>query len=43
MTYEEMMQILRDLKEKKEAYQRGEIDGGMSDECRQNWIEKCNS
>ncbi len=43
MTYEEILQDLDEFKLKKEAYQRGEINDGMSDECRQNWIDKCNS
>ena len=38
-----MLQDLEEFKEKKEAYQRGEIDDDMSDECRENWILKCNS
>ena len=43
MTYEDMMKDIEEYLEMKEAYQRGEIDDGMSDECRQNWIDKCNS
>ncbi len=43
MTYEDMMKDIEEYQEMKEAYQRGEIDDGMSDECRQNWIDKCNS
>ena len=31
MTYDEMLQDLEEFKEKKEAYQRGEIDDDMSD------------
>ena len=42
-TYELMMKDLEELKKAKERYKRGEIDDGMSDECRKNWIEKCNS
>lgn len=43
MTYEEMMEQLKKHEEDREAYQRGELKDDMSDECRQNWIEKCNS
>ena len=43
MTYEELMVLLKKNREEREAYQRGEIDDDMSEECRQNWIEKCNS
>ena len=43
MAYEELMQLLDDFHKEKEAYNRGEIDDGMSEECRENWIEKCNS
>ena len=43
MTYEEMIQELNEFLEMKEAYLRGEIDDGMSEECRENWIEKCNA
>ena len=43
MTYADMMKDIEEYQEMKEAYQRGEIDDGMSDECRQNWIDKCNS
>lgn len=43
MTYEEMMKDVEELKKAKEAYQKGEIEDDWSEECRQNWIEKCNS
>lgn len=43
MSYEELMQLFKKNREEREAYQRGEIKDDMSDECRQNWIEKCNS
>ncbi len=42
MTYEELMKMLDDFNKEKEAYKRGEIDDGMSPECRENWKEKCN-
>lgn len=42
-TYEDIMKDLEDYHKEKEAYERGEIDDGMSEECRENWIEKCNS
>ena len=43
MTYDEMLEDLEEFKKEKEAYQRGEIDDGMDEECRENWILKCNS
>ena len=43
MTYEEMMQAIEKHKEMREAYRRGEIDDGMTDDERKAWIEKCNS
>ena len=43
MSYEELMQLFKKNREEREAYQRGEIKDDMSDECRQKWIEKCNS
>ena len=43
MTYEEMMKDIKKHEEEREAYRRGEIEDGMSEECRHNWIEKCNS
>lgn len=42
-TYEDMMKDLEELHEMEAAYDHGEIDDGMSEECRENWIEKCNS
>ena len=42
-TYEDIMRDVEEFKKLKEAYERGEIDDGMSDECRENWIERCNS
>ena len=43
MTYEDLIEEIEVNQIMFEAYKRGEIDDGMSDECRQNWIEKCNS
>jgi len=43
MTYEELKKDIDEYKELKEAYKRGEIDDGMTDEERKAWIEKCNS
>ncbi len=43
MTYEELMELLKKNREEREAYQRGEIEDDMSEECRQNWTEKCNA
>lgn len=43
MSYEEMMNLLDEFHKEKEAYERGEIDDGMSEECREDWIRKCNS
>ena len=43
MSYEEMMHLLDEFHKEKEAYERGEIDDGMSEECREDWIRKCNS
>ncbi len=43
MTYEEMMKDIEKYKGLKDAYKRGEIDDGMTDEDRKAWIERCNS
>ena len=43
MTYEELMEDLQKYREEREAYQRGEIEDDMSEECRRNWMERCNS
>lgn len=43
MTYEDLMKDIEVNQIMREAYKRGEIGDGMSYECRQNWIEKCNS
>lgn len=43
MTYEEMMKDIEKYKKLKDAYKRGEIDDGMTDEDRNAWIERCNS
>ena len=43
MTYEEMKKDIEEYKKLKEAYNRGEIDDGMTDEERRAWIERCNS
>ena len=43
MTYEELMKDIEEYKKLKEAYNRGEIDDGMTDEERRAWIERCNS
>ena len=43
MTYEDLVQEIEVNEIMREAYKRGEIEDDMSPECRQNWIEKCNS
>lgn len=43
MTYEELMELLKKNKEELEAFQRGEIKDPWDEECRKNWIEKCNA
>lgn len=43
MTYDELMKLLKKNDEELEAFERGEIPDDMSEECRQNWIEKCNT
>ena len=42
-TYEELMELLKKNDEELEAFERGEIPDDMSEECRKNWIEKCNT
>lgn len=41
--YEQLMEIVRENQEMRAAYERGEIKDDWSEECRQNWIERCNS
>lgn len=43
MTYEEMLEDIKQLKNEKKQYEEGKIDDGMSPECRAQWIDKCNS
>lgn len=43
MTYDKLMELLQKNREEREAYQREEIEDDMSEECRQNWMEKCNA
>lgn len=43
MTYEDMIKDLEKYIAEKAAYERGEIDDGMTEECREDWIRKCNS
>ncbi len=43
MTYEDLMKEIELNRAMREAYRRGDIEDGMSDECRQNWTDKCNS
>ena len=42
-TYEDIIKDVEECKKEKEAYERGEIDDDMSEECRKDWIRKCNS
>ncbi len=42
-TYFEMTDMIEEHRKLQEAYDRGEIEDDMSEECRKNWIEKCNS
>lgn len=43
MTFEELMDLVKNLVDECEAYANGEIKDSMSTEARENWIEKCNS
>ena len=43
MTKEEIVKLVEKFEKDKEAYLRGEISDDMTPECRQDWIEKCNS
>lgn len=43
MTIEELNDFIDEFDKKVEAYDRGEIDDDMSEECRKDWIKKCNS
>lgn len=43
MTYADMMRDLEKYIEAEEAYKRGEIDSGMTEEEHKDWIEKCNA
>ena len=36
-------ELIDKLEKRRKLYEEGKLDDGMSEEARQNWIEKCNS
>ena len=43
MTYEDLLKDVEELIEYKKAYQEGKIEIDMSEDCLNDWVDKCNS
>jgi len=41
--YETLMKMLKKNREERDAYQLGDLEDSMSEECRKIWTKKCNS